>query len=362
MSTAKPTIATLGSHSALEVCRGAHKHGFKTLVITQRGRNKTYDYYFKSVGEEGCVDDTILLEKFDEVLKPQIQQQLTDTTAIFIPNRSFEVYVHNDYDAIENNWQVPMFGNKFLLRMEERTGKLTQYNVLAEAKIRTPKVFTDYKKIDRLCIIKAQQKVRSFERAFFFASTPAEFEREYEQRIAVNLISDSDKLRIEEYVIGAQINLNFFYSPITQKLQLIGTDTRRQTNVTGLVSLPTKFQNALPQSFNPIFEEAGHIATTILESMLEPAFELGEKFITAAKTFHPRGVIGPFSLQSMIVPTTSGKEFVVFDVSPRMPGSPGIEATPYSSYYYGQPMSMGERVALEIKTALNENSLNLITT
>ena len=42
------TIAVLGSHSALDVCRGARDEGFKTLVIAEKGRDKTYAKYFKS--------------------------------------------------------------------------------------------------------------------------------------------------------------------------------------------------------------------------------------------------------------------------------------------------------------------------
>ena len=36
------TIATVGSHSALDICRGAKDEGFKTLVIVEKGRDKTY--------------------------------------------------------------------------------------------------------------------------------------------------------------------------------------------------------------------------------------------------------------------------------------------------------------------------------
>ena len=35
------TIAVIGSHSALDVCRGAKDEGFKTLVIVEKGRDKT---------------------------------------------------------------------------------------------------------------------------------------------------------------------------------------------------------------------------------------------------------------------------------------------------------------------------------
>jgi 5-formaminoimidazole-4-carboxamide-1-(beta)-D-ribofuranosyl 5'-monophosphate synthetase len=357
-----PRIATLGSHSALEMCAGARAQGFSTLVVAQKGREKTYSHYFKNDGQTGCVDEVLLLERFDELLDKKIQRQLTSKDALFIPNRSFEVYLHNDYTKIEQDFAVPMFSNKYLLRMEERTGELTQYAVLQAAQIRTPQEFTNPADIDRLCIVKAQQKEKSFERAFFFASTPQEYESQFQERVESGLIDPRLPLRIEEYIVGVQVNLNFFYSPLNNQLELVGTDTRRQTNISGFVTLPAAHQQAIGESLQLSFDEAGHMAVTILESMLEPAFELGERFVAAAKTFHPKGIIGPFSLQCSVVTGKKGKEFVVFDVSPRLPGSPGITATPYSGYRYGRRVSMGERVAMEIKQAMEQDALKEITT
>src|SRR3989344_3957154 len=129
------TIAVLGSHSALDVCRGAKDLGFKTLVITQKGRGTPYSKYYKtqsfvipaeagiqadSSGSRiesgmtiGCVDEVLELENFKDVLKPEVQAELIKRSSIFIPHRSFEVYI-NDYDAIENEFKVPMFGNRGL--------------------------------------------------------------------------------------------------------------------------------------------------------------------------------------------------------------------------------------------------------
>jgi 5-formaminoimidazole-4-carboxamide-1-(beta)-D-ribofuranosyl 5'-monophosphate synthetase len=148
------------------------------------------------------------------------------------------------------------------------------------------------------------------------------------------------------------VNLNFFYDPIHKQLELLGTDTRRQTNLDGVLRLPGAEQAALMPHIRLQYEEAGHIAVTVLESMLQQAFELGERFVAAAEKMSAPGVIGPFGLQSMIVAGPPKKEFVVFDVSPRMPGSPGISATPYGGYLHGESMSAGERVTL-----LNARSL-----
>src|SRR3990167_11087914 len=95
------TVAVLGSHSALDICRGAKDLGFKTLVITQTGRGETYKKYYVTQNNLGCVDEVIELVNFKDLLKPEIQQELIKRNAIFIPHRSFEVYI-NDYDAIEN--------------------------------------------------------------------------------------------------------------------------------------------------------------------------------------------------------------------------------------------------------------------
>ncbi len=68
------TIATVGSHSALDICRGARDEGFKTLVIAEYGRDQTYAKYFKSGtsinGESslGCVDEVLYVEKFKDVI------------------------------------------------------------------------------------------------------------------------------------------------------------------------------------------------------------------------------------------------------------------------------------------------------
>ena len=119
------TIAVLGSHSALDVCRGAKDLGFKTLVVCKKGREKTYQEYYAANGEMGCVDDTIVLDDFKDILSDKIQKELLKRNCIFIPHRSFEVYI-NDYNAIEKKFKVPLFGNRFLLKIEERGMKPTQ--------------------------------------------------------------------------------------------------------------------------------------------------------------------------------------------------------------------------------------------
>lgn len=357
------TVGVLGSHSALDVCRGAKAEGLHTLVITQKGRNKVYDTYYKTDGDLGCVDETILLEKFTDILEARTLEKLIEHNVIFVPHRSFEVYI-NDYNAIEKKFTIPMFGNRYLLKAEERGIKPNQYDLLESAKIRYPLQFKNPKDIDRLCIVKVLEKERGFERAFFVVESYDDYEQIVAEKLKKKLFTE-EQLKasvIEEYVIGVHVNFNFFYSPLNNRLELLGTDMRRQTNLEGLSRIPAEQQIEVLKKTAIKYEEAGHIAVTVLESMLEQVFELGERFVKASQELVKPGVIGPFALQSIIIPGPPKKDIIVVDVSPRVPGSPGISATPYSGYLFGKPISVGRRIAMEIKQALKEDNLDKIIT
>ncbi len=359
----KLTIATLGGHSALEICLGAKKQGFKTCVVARKGREKTYTEFLKfdEKTETGCVDEVILVDEFSDILKPEIQKQLRDLNALFVHSRYFWVYF-DDFAKVENEFNVPIIGTRELLRLEERDQKPNQYDVLEAAGIRSPKIF-EKEDIDRLTLTKIGNATRTYERENFYASTPMEWETKVREKEAKGLINEEGlkKAVIEECILGAQINFNFFYSPLSNRLELMGTDTRRQTNIDGFLRLPTEEQLQLTQrGMHPSFIETGHIATTVKESLLEKAYEAGTKFIETCKKYNPRGMLGPFALQGAIETDGQQEELVVFDVSFRIPGSPGISATPYSSYLFGRSVSMGERIAMEVNAARMSGKLEEI--
>jgi 5-formaminoimidazole-4-carboxamide-1-(beta)-D-ribofuranosyl 5'-monophosphate synthetase len=360
------TLASVGSHSALDVASGARAQGLRSIVVTARGRDRTYAQHYtrRSGPDRGCVDATIELEVFSEILAPAVQQRLLDENVLFVPNRSFEVYLHErySYDEIERGMLTPFFGNRQLLRAEERDEPENQYALLTRAGIRHPRSFASRDEIDGLVMVKAAHAVVGFERAFFLCGSPAQYDAEAEKLLAAGMVSETGlrAARIEEFALGPTINLNFFYSPILGELELSGTDTRRQTNLDGLRSLPPA-QLEAARDIPVRMEEAGHIATTLTESMLESAFELGERFVAAAREANPPGVIGPFALQCVIV-AGPPKAFVVYDVSLRIPGSPGTRFTPYGAYRWGRDISVGERIAMEVVFARDAGRLGDIVT
>jgi 5-formaminoimidazole-4-carboxamide-1-(beta)-D-ribofuranosyl 5'-monophosphate synthetase len=281
-----------------------------------------------------------------------------------VANRSFEVYLHQkfSYDEIERGMRIPFFGNRYLLRAEERDEPANQYAMMERAGIRYPRQFASPDEIDRLVMVKAPHAKVSFERAFFLVSSPKEYRKTSKRLIGEGMLT-KDGLRnavIEEYLLGPSVNLNFFSSPILGELELMGTDTRRQTNLEGFRNLPPAVFDAL-RAVPMRLEEAGHIAATLTESMLEKAFEMGERFVAAARDANAPGVIGPFALQCIIV-AGPPKEFVCYDVSLRIPGSPGTRYTPYSAYRWGRDVSVGERIAMELVMARDANRLEEILT
>jgi 5-formaminoimidazole-4-carboxamide-1-(beta)-D-ribofuranosyl 5'-monophosphate synthetase len=363
---AKLTLCSIGSHSALDVAAGASAQALRNLIVTERGRDRTYSEFYarRTNPARGCVDATLALGKFTELLDAGIQEQLIAQNVLFIANRSFEVYLHQkfSYDEIEHGMKVPFFGNRRLLRAEERDEANNQYALMESAGVPYPLQFTSPDQIDRLVMVKAPHATISFERAFFLVRTPAEYEEKAERLIAAGIVTREGVASavIEEFALGPTVNLNFFYSPMLGELELLGTDTRRQTNLDGLRGLP--FSQAQQLADEPVrMEEAGHIATTLTESMLEKAFEMGERFVKATQAADAPGVIGPFALQCVIV-AGPPKRFICYDVSLRIPGSPGTRYTPYTAYRWGRDVSVGERIAMEVVTARDANRLGEVLT
>jgi 5-formaminoimidazole-4-carboxamide-1-(beta)-D-ribofuranosyl 5'-monophosphate synthetase len=347
-----PSIGVLGSHSALEIAHGARQEGVKTVVVCQKGREEVYNRHYRNL-----FDHVIVLDKFAEMVDERVQEKLRNLSTIFVPSRSFSVYL--GYEAIENELLIPLMGNRMMLRMEERTAFPNQYDLLHSAGIKVPRIFTSIDDVDRLVIVKLMEK-DGIERAFFLARNPQEIEAKAREMSDQGLI-DSDDIKnatIEEYVLGAKFNANYFWSPLSGEVDLLGFDRRIQTNYDGYMDLPAKEQLELNTVVRNI--EIGHYGATMRESQISKIFRAGEMFADATKKDVPPGMIGLFALQGAV---DKKLDFYVFDLSPRIPGCPCVEPTsPYMKYKYGHPVGPGRRVAMEIKKAKAEGDLEKIAT
>ncbi len=365
-------VATVGSHSALDIADGAATEGLPTLVLAQAGRERTYRQYFRSVRgpdgtlERGCVDEVWTYPAFRDLATPAEQERLRAAHAVLVPNRAFSSYV--PLETIETEFAVPIVGARALLRIEERTERENYYTLLERAGVRTPPAVSDPAAIDGLSIVKLPHARRRLERGFFTVASAEEFRAKSERLIAQGTIRPDDlaRARIERYILGPVFNFNFFFSPLaprTDALELLGVDERRESSLDGVVRLPAAQQLELGEAARlPDYTVVGHGTLTVRESILEEVFRLGEKFVDATRSAAPPGIIGPFCLQTVIdpdgVPT-------VFDVAARIGGGTNVHLAlghPYGNALYRTPMSSGRRLALEIRRAIGERRLGELVT
>ncbi len=368
----KIKVGVIASHSGLDVCDGAIAEDLPTLAICQKGREKTYTQYFKSQRDangkviRGMVDEFEVYDKFNEVMLPANQKKLVDDNVIFIPNRSFTSYV--PIGDIEEDFRVPMFGSRNLLRSEERGEAQDYYWLLEKGGLPFPEKLEGPKDIDGLVMVKLPHKVKKLERGFFTAASYAEFKEKSAELIRNNVITEEalTEARIERYVIGPVFNLDFFYSPIEKEmapLELTGIDWRFETSLDGHVRLPAPQQMTLiGEQTMPEYTVCGHNSATLRESLLEKAFELGEKYIEASKEHYAPGVIGPFCLQTCV---DKDLNFYIYDVAPRVGGGTNVHMAvghPYGNALWRKEMSTGRRMAFEIKRAIEMGKIGEIVT
>ena len=368
----KLRIGMTASHSALDLCDGAIEEGFPTVAYCQKGRERIYSEYFRTQRSSsgrvrrGMVDKTVVLDRFDGILNSEFQQGMRDRNMIFIPNRAFTSYC--GIDRIENEFRVPMFGTRSMLRMEERTEEFDYYWLLEKAGLPYPEAIEDPQDIDCLVIVKLHHAQKKLERGFFTCASYEEYVEKSRELLSQGVIDEESlkTARIERYVIGPVFNLNFFYSPLEEdmpQLELLGVDWRFESSLDGHVRLPAPQQMTMPEHQQiPEMTVVGHNTATIRESLLEGAFELGEKFVKASKEHYDPGVIGPFCLQTCI---DKDMNFHIYDVAPRVGGGTNVHVNvghPYGNATWRKPMSSGRRIAMEIRKAVEQDRLDEVLT
>ena len=365
-------IGVLASHSALDTCEGAVTEGFRTVAVCQKGRDAAFSRYFRAQRDSdgnlrrGVVDDTIMLDRFGDIMRPEVQQDIMSRNALFVPNRSFTSY--NPIDAVEDDFAVPLVGSRNLLRSEERGEERDYYWLLEQAGMPFPQKVEKPEDIDGLTIIKVHHKVKKLERGFFTAKDYDQFVQKSEELITQDVLEPDflQHARMEKYIIGPVFNLDFFYDPLEEKgerVELLGVDWRFESSLDGYVRLPAKQQVELEEDgIIPEYTVCGHNSATMRESLLDKAFELAEKYVAATKKFYDPGIIGPFCLQTCI---DKDLKFHIYDVAPRIGGGTNVHMSvghPYGNTLWRTNMSSGRRLSKMVREAIEQERVDEIVT
>ncbi|MDR2624136.1 MAG: formate--phosphoribosylaminoimidazolecarboxamide ligase [Methanobrevibacter sp.] len=342
------TIATLGSHTALHILNGAKEEGFKTAVVCEKGRETPYRRF-------NVADEYILVDKFSDIVNLDIQEKLKSLNCVVIPHGSFVAYA--GLDEIENDFMVPMYGNRSILRWEAERG--LERKLLVGEDIRIPKKYDDSKDIDRSVMVKFPGARGG--RGYFVASSSDEFNRKINDMKSRGWIEDEDveQAHIEEYVAGCNYCIHYFYSPLNDEVELMGMDSRYESSIDGIVRIPSKDQ--LDMDLGPSYIITGNHPVVMRESLLTKVFDIGDKLVKSANKLVAPGLNGPFCMQTLV---NDDLEIIVFEISARIDGGTNsfMNGSSYSYLKYGSGMSMGRRIALEIKTAIKMMELHKIIT
>jgi 5-formaminoimidazole-4-carboxamide-1-(beta)-D-ribofuranosyl 5'-monophosphate synthetase len=342
--TKKLAIGTLGSHSSLNIFKGAKEEGFRTVCVCKEKDAIMYQKF-------PLVDELIIVKDFKELLGETLQQKLRKLNVVLIPHGSFTAYLSTQ--ELTDSLYVPMFGNRELLHWE--ADRIQQEEWLRKAGLRLPATFKSPEDIDRLIIAKLPGAKGG--RGYFLANSPKTFHKKFKEMVNRGLLKEADlkKVHLQEYALGVNVYPSYFSSIIKDDVELLAMDRRYESAVDSIGKIPASEQ--LEIDVNPTYTVVGNFPIVLRESLLPEMMRMGDCVHQKAKELAPPGIIGPFCLETVI---TDDLKIFTFEISARIVAGTnvGIGTSPYAYLRYGADMYMGRRIAVEIKDALEQRRLN----
>ncbi|HKX81608.1 MAG TPA: formate--phosphoribosylaminoimidazolecarboxamide ligase [Nitrososphaera sp.] len=344
-AASKVSVATLGSHCSLQVLKGAKDEGFRTILVSEKRRLGLYRRF-------SFIDEIIEVDNFSEIKGDACRRRLKRENAILVPHGTLISQMSSDeIETIE----TPVFGNKWILRWE--ADRELKEKLMREAGLRTPRTVRSKNDISSLCIVKLHGAAGG--RGYYLAWNRESFEEGARRLIEQKSIKGEEDLYIQEFIRGVTVYLQYFYSPITKSLELLGIDRRYESDIDGIGRIPAKQQ--LGAGGEPSYTVIGNLPLVLRESLLDEVYRMGENFVRASERLVPPGMPGPFCLEGVY---DSEGQFTTFEFSARIVAGTNLylDGSPYSGLLYDEPMSMGRRISREIKIAAKVRKMGLITT
>jgi 5-formaminoimidazole-4-carboxamide-1-(beta)-D-ribofuranosyl 5'-monophosphate synthetase len=340
------SIGTLGSHSALNIFKGAKEEGFRTVCVLTKDREIVYRKF-------PLVDEMVFVDDFSDILDKKVQDTLKDLNTILVPHGSFNAYV--SMEALLNKLYIPMLGNRRLLNWEIDREK--QRSWLKRAGLTLPRIYNDPNEIDKLAIAKFPGARGG--RGYFLANSPNSFHIKAKEMIKKGHLrsEDLEDMHLQQYVLGVNAYFQYFSSVLEDDVELLGMDKRYESTVDTIGRIPASEQ--LQIGVSPTYTIVGNIPLTLRESLLPEVLLMGDNVAKVSKEIAPPGIIGPFCLETIITDTL---EIYAFEISARIVAGSnvGIGTSPYAYLKYGEGMYMGRRIAREIKNGIRRKQLEKI--
>jgi len=169
--------------------------------------------------------------------------------------------------------------------------------------------------------------------------------------------------------------------------EFLSIDERRETTHDGILRMQAAEQlkaNWSKTRYPPTFEVTAHSMISLRESLLRKVYPIADKFVETTKKLDPPGMIGAYCIQTLItfeempyaegvrlgVYDASGESFYDFsmktqDMAVRHGGGTNVHmgiGSQYANSKYQRPVSMGDRIAMELVEAKKRRKLAAIVT
>jgi 5-formaminoimidazole-4-carboxamide-1-(beta)-D-ribofuranosyl 5'-monophosphate synthetase len=335
----KPPVAALyAGHTALQLAQGSIEEGLQVIIFGPRDRLRLYSRFpairtrlVEYWGEETL--DEIASEGGVIILSGGVVEYLTPRLVL---NTRAPVFGLRGLVAWESDWRLKM-------------------KLLEEAGLPVPRYFTSIDEVEGLVIAKLPGAKGG--RGYIVTRSRRELEEWVNKHLTSGALESGEQVFFQEYVVGTTMYAHYFQSPIMDRLELTGFDVRYETNADAVRRLSPRNVEELRESF----VVTGNFPVYPRERLLEDFIEMGERFVEATKRLIPPGVIGPFCLETVV---TEDLRPVVFEFSGRIVAGTNVYlgGSPYLALYWGRPLTVGRRVAMEIRMASEQGRMGEVVT
>lgn len=322
-------IATICSHSALQIFHGAKQEKVKTIGICTPKVRELYESF-----PHAAPDEFIMVDSYADIPV----EELVDKQAILIPHGSLVEYTGKKIDDLA----VPIFGNRGSLIYERSRDKMFEW--MHKSGIRTPRILKP-DQIDGPAIVKFPGAKGGM--GYMVVHTPDEY---YEK------VGEGAKTMIQEFIIGVRAYVHYFHSFAGEagyktkygKVEMLGVDRRMESNADEIarqLSVGAK----VPISFTVM----GNQSMVLRESLLPEYMNMGRNVCNTSKELFG-GIHGPFCIETIV---TENLDVVAFEISARIVAGTNLLKSPYAVYSHGFNFTTGMRIARELKDAHKKKKL-----
>jgi len=336
-------IATVCSHSSLQIFHGARQEGFRTLGIAIKERPRFYEAF-----PLARPDEFLIVDSYDEILDHAADLRAKNVVAV--PHGSFVEYLGPEKFL---KLDMPTFGNRQVLAWESDREKQRAW--LLSAGVDMPRKISSPEEIDKPVFVKYYGAKGG--KGAFIAKNQEEFYAGIKSGLSYT---------IQEYIVGTRYYTHFFFTPLSKKgytlsrgaLEMLGVDRRDEANIDEMYKLGAQ-ETLRHYGMYPTFVVTGNLPVVLRESLLPKVFEMAERVVERSFDLFG-GMIGPFCLEGIV---TDELSFKVFEISTRIVAGTNlfIQGSPYSDLI--EPgMSTGRRIAREIRLAAKTGRLDEVVT